>query len=224
MSGARGRRPLWVPGLPGLAQLLVGLTAAGAGQAMMDAATLGASPWLVLAQGVAAHTSLGTGAATIAISVAVLLLWIPLRVRPGLGTLASACVIGLVLAVALALLQRPDALIARAALLLAGIGLVALGSGLYIATDLGAGPRDGLMTGLHVRTGRSIRVVRVATDVSVLTLGWLLGGTVGAGTVLFAVSMGPAVHATLAGLGWAPTSAHGRLRPALEPCDEGAQR
>jgi uncharacterized membrane protein YczE len=127
----------------------------------------------------------------------VLLLWIPLRERPGLGTIANAIVIGLAISAALALLEPPGALAARWALLAGGIGLVGLGSGLYINAQLGRGPRDGLMTGLHLRTGRPIALMRALIEISALTAGVLLGGLAGIGTLAFAFLVGPAVALAL---------------------------
>jgi uncharacterized protein len=180
-----------------LARLLLGLTIFGAGEGLIVAAALGNSPWTVFAQGVGAHLGLGVGIATVGISLVILLAWVPLRQRPGLGTIANAVVIGLVLDAVLALVGDPAGYPARVALLLGGIALVAAGSGLYLTTFLGPGPRDGLMTGLHRRTGARIGVIRTGLESSALVAGWLLGGTVGIGTLLFALSVGPLVAAVL---------------------------
>jgi uncharacterized membrane protein YczE len=180
-----------------LARLLAGLTVFGAGEGLIVAAGLGNSPWTVFAQGVAEHLGLGVGIATVGISLVILLAWIPLRQRPGLGTIANAVLIGLVLDAVLALIGEPAGYPARAALLLGGIALVAAGSGLYLTTFLGPGPRDGLMTGLHRRTGARIGAIRTGVESSALVAGWLLGGTVGVGTLLFALGIGPLVAAVL---------------------------
>jgi uncharacterized membrane protein YczE len=164
-------------------------------------ATLGNSPWTVLAQGVSVQAGIGVGTATIAISFVVLALWVPLRERPGLGTLLNAVVIGLAIAATLPLVPGGLSLPVRFGLMASGIGLVALGSGLYLTCRLGPGPRDGLMTGLHRRTGSSVRVVRAGIELSVLAAGFLLGGTVGIGTVAFALAIGPGVQASLALIG-----------------------
>lgn len=188
------RPDLWRPSPARFARLIVGLTLFGAGEGLLVGAQLGNSPWTVLAEGVSLNSSLGVGAATIAISVAVLLLWIPLRQAPGLGTIANAIVIGLALEGAVQLLPEDPGLGLRWGLMLTGIVLVALGSGFYLTAALGPGPRDGLMTGLNRRTGVSLRLVRASIEISVLVAGYLLGGTVGIGTVAFAVAIGPGVQ------------------------------
>lgn len=182
-------------------RLLLGLWLFGAGEGLLVEAGLGNTPWTVLAEGASFQTGLGVGAATIAISFVVLALWIPLRQPPGLGTLLNAVVIGLAIAATLPLLPDGLPLLVRVALMAGGIGLVALGSGLYLSCRLGPGPRDGLMTGLHRRTGRSLRAVRAALELSVLAVGFVLGGTVGIGTVAFALAIGPGVQMSLALLG-----------------------
>ncbi|HEV2753281.1 MAG TPA: hypothetical protein VGV36_05535 [Solirubrobacteraceae bacterium] len=191
----------WRAGPRRLARLLAGLWIFGTGEGLLVISGLGVSPWTVLAEGVSAQSALGVGAATIAISFVVLALWVPLRQPPGLGTVLNAIVIGLAIAAVLALLPPPGAPALRWALMAGGIALVALGSGLYLACRLGPGPRDGLMTGLHRRTGRSVRLVRAGIEVAVLAVGFLLGGTVGVGTVAFALLIGPGVQASLGLLG-----------------------
>jgi uncharacterized membrane protein YczE len=155
----------------------------------------------VLAEGFAKHTPLAIGGATVAISFVVLALWIPLRQRPGLGTVLNAIVIGVAIDVTLPLFPGPGGLVARLAFVAGGIALVGLGSGLYLTSRLGPGPRDGLMTGLHFRTGRSLRLVRTGIEGTALLVGALLGGTVGIGTVAFALLIGPAVQAGVKALG-----------------------
>jgi uncharacterized membrane protein YczE len=169
----------------------------GAGEACLVASELGNSPWTVFAEGVSEQTALSVGAATVATSFAVLLLWIPLRQRPGLGTLANAVVIGLAIDAVLAALPDRAPLGARVGEVAVGIALVAAGSGFYLGAALGPGPRDGLMTGLHRRSGRPIALVRGAIEVSVLVVGALLGGTFGPGTVAFALLIGPGVATAL---------------------------
>jgi uncharacterized membrane protein YczE len=178
--------------------LVVGLAVFGVGEACMVRAGLGVSPWTVLAQGLATRLPITIGVATFLVSAVVLLLWIPLRERPGLGTVANAVVIAAALQAGVWLLPTPDALVLQVGMVLLGIALVGLGSGLYLTTNLGAGPRDGWMTGLHQRTGWPVGRVRLGIEVLVLGLGWLLGGTVGVGTLLFALLIGPAVAQGLA--------------------------
>lgn len=163
---------------------------------MMVRSDLGLSPWDVLHQGVATQTSLSIGLATVAISAVVLLLWIPLRQRAGVGTLSNAIAIGLIVDVCLGL-QPPIADIGvRSALLVGGVVLNGIATGVYVGAGLGPGPRDGLMTGIAAR-GYSIRVVRTSIEIAVLCIGALLGGTVGLGTLLYAVAIGPIAHITI---------------------------
>ena len=175
-------------------RLLAGLWIFGTGEACLVLATLGNSPWTVLAEGVAEQTDTNLGAVTIVLSFVVLLLWIPLRQRPGLGTVLNAIVVGLAIAATLAVVSGPDLLPARLALVLVGIALVGVGSGLYLTSYLGPGPRDGLMTGLHERTGRSLRLIRTGIEVAATAGGFALGGTVGLGTLAFALLIGPSVQ------------------------------
>lgn len=181
--------------------LVTGLWLFGTGEAFLVDASLGVSPWTVLAQGISGQIGVGIGWTTFGVSVAVLLLWIPLRERPGLGTLANAVLIALALGVTIPLLPAPTAIGWRAGEVAVGIALIGLGSGLYLTTGLGPGPRDGWMTGLHERTGIPVALVRLVIETTVLGLGWLLGGTVGAGTVAFALLIGPSVGYGLAGIG-----------------------
>lgn len=177
-----------------IGQLLVGLTLYGISMAMMIRGTLGLDPWDVFHAGVAGRVPLTFGQVTIVTGALVLLLWWPLRQWPGLGTVANVVVIGLAADAALALITAQDGLGARVALLTSGIVLNAIAGALYIGSQLGPGPRDGLMTGFARRTGWSIRLVRTAIELVVLAIGWLLGGPVGVGTVLYAVSIGPLVQ------------------------------
>jgi len=180
-----------------LTQLFIGLVLYGASLAMMVRADLGLDPWDVFHQGVAERTGASFGTVVIGVGAAVLLLWWPLRQRPGIGTVSNVVVLGVVVDVVLAVLDTPESLAGRVGLLLAGVGLNALATATYIGAGLGPGPRDGLMTGLVRRTGGSVRVVRTGIEVLVLIVGWLLGGTVGVGTVLYAIAIGPLVHLLL---------------------------
>ena len=174
-------------------RLLAGLVLFGVAIACMVRADLGLPPWDVLHQGVSEHTGLAMGTASIVVGVAVLLLWIPLRERVGIGTVANALIVGVVIDATMAVLETPASLTARVGLLVLGIVLFGPGSGLYIGAGLGPGPRDGLMTAL-ARRGRSVRTVRTAIELAVLAIGFALGGSVGAGTVVFAITVGPIVH------------------------------
>ena len=176
-----------------LPRLLGGLVLFGVGIALMVRADLGLAPWDVLHQGVADRTGIPIGQVTILTGAAVLLLWVPLRERPGLGTLANVLVIGLVEDAALAVIEAPSGMAARIAMLVVGVFLFGPGSGLYIGAGLGPGPRDGLMTGI-ARRGATVRVARTVVEVAALGIGFALGGTVGVGTVLFTLTVGPNVH------------------------------
>ncbi|MEU1258643.1 membrane protein YczE [Streptomyces chartreusis] len=174
-----------------LSQLYIGLTLYGVSSAMLVEAGLGLEPWNVLHQGLAELTGLTIGVLSIIVGAAVLLLWIPLRQRPGLGTVSNVFVVGVAMDGALALLPEAHSLAVRIPLLVGGILLNGAATGLYIAARFGPGPRDGLMTGLHRRTGRSIRLMRTAVEIAVVVTGFALGGTVGIGTLLYALSIGP---------------------------------
>lgn len=173
--------------------LVIGLWFFGTGEAMLVNAGIGVSPWTVFAEGLSVQLPLSIGTTYFMTSVIVLLLWIPLRERPGLGTIANAIVIAAALQVMIGILPRPTGLGWQIALVLLGIASIGVGSGLYLTTNLGPGPRDGLMTGLHQRTGIAITPARLGIEVAVLSIGWILGGTVGLGTVLFALLIGPSV-------------------------------
>jgi uncharacterized membrane protein YczE len=175
-------------------QLMVGLTLYGVSMAMLIRSTLGLDPWDVFHAGIATHVPLTFGQVTIIVGALVLLLWLPLRQWPGLGTIANVVVIGLAADAALALIAPPENVWARALMLVGGIVLNGIAGGLYIGSQLGPGPRDGLMTGFARSTGLSIRLVRTTIEVVVLGAGWLLGGPVGLGTVLYAVTIGPLVQ------------------------------
>lgn len=178
-----------------LVQLYVGLVLYGVGSALMIEANLGLDPWSVFHQGLSRRTGLSIGTVTILVGAAVMLLWIPLRQRPGLGTVSNVVVIGLALDAALAALPTVAPIAGRIGLLAAGIVLNGVATGLYIGARFGPGPRDGLMTCfVSLRPGRSIRAVRTTIELTVLATGWLLGGTVGLGTVAYAVAIGPLAH------------------------------
>lgn len=182
-----------------LVQLYVGLALYGLTLAMMIRSRLGNAPWDVLHQGLADHLGIGIGTALIIVSGLVLLAWIPLREVPGLGTISNAVMIGVVADVVLAVLPAPHGLALRLVLMVGGIVGGALATAMYIGAQLGPGPRDGLMTGLHRRTGRPIGVVRTLLEVSVVLIGWALGGRLGIGTLLYAVAIGPLVQRMLPG-------------------------
>jgi uncharacterized protein len=190
----------WRPGPGRLAQLLLGLWLFGIGEGLIVLAGLGNSPWTVLAQGVSIQTPLSIGAATIVISAIVVASWGLLRQTPGLGTVLNAVLVGVSIDVTLEVVPTPHGLW-RVVSLLGGIAVAALASGLYLTARLGPGPRDGLMTGLVSRTGHSFRTVRVTLELSALLIGALLGGTVGIGTVAFALLIGPGVQLMLAAFG-----------------------
>jgi uncharacterized membrane protein YczE len=177
--------------------LLLGLVGYGFSMAVMVRAGLGLDPWDVFHQGLAERTGMSFGLVTAVVGVAVLLAWIPLRNRPGVGTVANVIVIGVTVDAALAVLPTPSALWVQIAMMLGAVVLNAISTVLYIGAGLGPGPRDGLMTGLVARTGLSVRLVRTSIEATVLAVGWLLGGTVGIGTVVYAFGIGPLVQLVL---------------------------
>jgi uncharacterized membrane protein YczE len=199
-----------------LLQLFIGLALYGVSLAFLLRAGLGLAPWDVLHQGLAELLGATVGQLVIAVSFVVLLLWIPLRERPGFGTIANALLVGVFVDLTLAVLDDAGPWPARVALLLGGILLNGLATALYIGASLGAGPRDGLMTGLVRRTGRSVRVVRTTLELTVLGVGWLLGGTVGIGTLLYAAAIGPLAHALLPRLTIGPARPVPDVRPGGE--------
>ncbi|NIY48431.1 YczE/YyaS/YitT family protein [Cedecea colo] len=180
-----------------LIQLYIGLVLYGVSTAMFVRADLGADPWNVFHLGVAKIFSLNIGMVIILVGALVLLLWIPLRQRPGLGTVSNVIVIGLAADVALALMPPLESLIARSILLVSAVVVNAVATGMYIGAGFGAGPRDGLMTGINARTGWSVRSVRTAIELTVLFAGWMMGGTLGVGTVLYALAIGPLIQLCL---------------------------
>ncbi len=192
-----------------LVQLHVGLVLYGLSMSLQVRSELGLDPWDVFHQGVSEHVGLRFGTVTIIVGVAVLLLWIPLRQRPGLGTLSNAVVIGVVVNITLPLFPTLDSLWLRWVFLVSAVLLNGVATGCYIGAGLGPGPRDGLMTGLAAR-GHPIRLVRTGIEVTVLVAGFFLGGTVGVGTVLYAVCIGPLAHVFIPALTI-------RTRPATPP-------
>ena len=180
-----------------IVQLAVGLFAYGIAISLMIRAGIGVSPWDVLSQGVSLHTGIPFGLVTNIIGLVVLLFWIPIRQKPGIGTVANVIVIGPSAQFGLWLLPEQTDLVARILFFAGGLALLAIATGLYIGARFGPGPRDGLMTGIHRRFGWRIWIVRTAIEVVVLTIGWLLGGNVGIGTLAFALLVGPMVSVTL---------------------------
>ncbi len=174
-----------------LPQLYLGLVLYGVSLAMMVRGAVGLAPWDVLHSGFTRHVPMTLGQAVVLFSFVVLVLWIPLREMPGLGTISNAVVVGLSADATLVVLTQPDAMWARIALMLGGVALCGLASALYIGAQLGRGPRDGLMTGLSRRTGLSLRLVRTVLEVTVVVIGLLLGGVLGIGTVVYALAIGP---------------------------------
>lgn len=178
-------------------QLLIGLVLFGFGAALMVRAELGIDPWNVFAQGLSYVTGLSLGVLTVLIGAAVLLLWIPLRQKPGLGTVLNILLIGPALDLGMYWFATPPELWQRILMFAAGLVLLAIASGMYIGSQFGAGPRDGLMTGLKSRFGVPIWIGRTSVEVTVLVIGWILGGDVGVGTLAFALLVGPLCGFTL---------------------------
>ena len=177
--------------------LITGLWLFGTGEALLVEANLGVTPWTVLAQGITEHIPISIGMATFLTSVVVLLLWIPLREKPGLGTIANAIVIATALQVMSTVIPSQTTLVVQIPMVVLGIVITGIGSAMYLTTHLGPGPRDGWMTGIHLRTGWPVTYVRWGIELTVLSIGWLLGGVVGVGTVLFALLIGPSVGYSL---------------------------
>jgi uncharacterized membrane protein YczE len=200
--------------------LLLGLIGYGSSMAMMVRAGLGLDPWDVFHQGLSLRTGMTIGTASAVIGIVVLLAWIPLRNRPGIGTVANVVVIAITVDAGLAILHTPTSLPVRVAMMVGAVVLNAISTVLYIGAGFGPGPRDGLMTGLVVRTGLSVRLVRTSLEATVLAIGWLLGGTVGAGTLVYAFGIGPLVQVfvritpkrVLARSGWASVDEARRRR------------
>ena len=188
------------PPLVSVVFLVIGLILFGLGEALIIAAGVGVSPWIVFAQGITIVTGWSIGFATFTISLFVLFCWIPLRQTPGIGTLLNAIIIALVLDFSLPYLPTYDGLTLKVSEAMIGVLVTGFGGGLYLIANLGAGPRDGLMTGLQTLTNLPIAWVRSGLELSVVVVGWALGGSVGIGTVLFALGIGPAIAASMYGL------------------------
>ena len=173
--------------------LCLGLTLFGLGEGLLIVSFAGASPWSVLAQGIALNINLSVGIITIFISLGVLILWIPLNQKLGIGTILNAIIIGLMIDVCIKFVPTPENFIYQIILAIVAVLTVGLGGGIYLVANLGAGPRDGLMVGLQKKTNLPIATVRGSLEITVMSIGWYLGGTVGVGTLLFAFGIGPAV-------------------------------
>jgi uncharacterized membrane protein YczE len=189
----------WAPSvvLPRLPGLILGLLTFGTGIALMVQADMGLGPWEVFHQGISRMTGIPLGTVSILVGIPVLAAWWPLGERPGVGTVLNIVLIGTATNIGMTIIPAPAEVPLRLAMMLGGVATIAAGSGLYLASDLGPGPRDGLMTGLHLRFGWSIRRARTGIELTVLGLGWLAGGTVGLGTVVFALGIGPLVQVAL---------------------------
>jgi len=173
--------------------LVFGLILFGLGEGLLIVSFAGASPWSVLAQGISLNVNFSTGIITIFVSIGVLLLWLPLKQKPGIGTILNAIIIGLMIDVCINFVPTPENYINQVFLAITAVLTVGLGGGIYLVANLGAGPRDGLMVGLQKKTNLSIALVRGAIEITVMSVGWYLGGIVGLGTLLFAFGIGPAV-------------------------------
>ena len=173
--------------------LCFGLTLFGLGEGLLIVSFAGASPWSVLAQGISLNIDLSIGVITILISVGVLVLWIPLNQRPGIGTILNALIIGLMIDICIKFIPTPESYVYQLLLAIVAVLIVGFGGGIYLVSNLGAGPRDGLMVGLQQKTSLPIAGVRAFLEITVMSIGWYLGGTVGVGTLLFAFGIGPAV-------------------------------
>jgi len=183
----------WQFSLSRVSLLTVGLVIFGIGDGFLIVSHLGNAPWSVLAQGLSLKLGISIGWATFSVSTAVLLLWIPFRQRPGAGTIANILVIALAIDLTVAWINVPENLLVRIAMMILGVALVGAGSAIYLTCGLGPGPRDGLMTALHYSTGISVARVRAGIEGAVLALGWVLGGRVGPGTLVFALGIGGSV-------------------------------
>ena len=181
------------PKLSSVFFLILGLTLFGLGEGLLIVSSSGASPWSVLAQGISLNLGLSIGTITFFVSIAVLILWIPLNQKPGIGTILNAIIIALMIDICIKFVSTPDNIYSQLILAVIAVLTVGIGGGIYLVANLGAGPRDGLMVGLQSKTNLPIAGVRAFLEISVVTIGWYLGGTVGIGTLLFAFGIGPAV-------------------------------
>ena len=181
------------PKLSSVFFLILGLTLFGLGEGLLIVSSSGASPWSVLAQGISLNLGLSIGTITFFVSIAVLILWIPLNQKPGIGTILNAIIIALMIDICIKFVSTPDNIYSQLILAVIAVLTVGIGGGIYLVANLGAGPRDGLMVGLQNKTNLPIAVVRAFLEISVVTIGWYLGGKVGIGTLLFAFGIGPAV-------------------------------
>ena len=198
-------------------QLLVGLVLYGAAVGLMITANVGLDPWTVFAQGWSRTVGIPIGIMTVLIGIVVLLLWIPLKQRPGIGTLANILLVGTSMQLTILALPAMNGFVTQVIVFLGGMALVALASGIYIGARLGPGPRDGLMTGMNSRLGWPVWACRLTIEATVLLFGWLLGGTVGLGTVLFAAGIGPLVHVALRLLDVSRRGAAAQVDPGRDP-------
>jgi uncharacterized membrane protein YczE len=173
--------------------LCLGLIFFGLGEGLLIVSFAGASPWSVLAQGISLNVDLSIGIITILVSIAVLIFWVPLNQKPGIGTILNAIIIGLMIDVCIKYVPTPENYISQIFLAIVAVITVGLGGGIYLVANLGAGPRDGLMVGLQKKTNLPIAAVRGSLEITVMSIGWYLGGTVGIGTLLFAFGIGPCV-------------------------------
>ena len=173
--------------------LCIGLILFGLGEGLLIVSFAGASPWSVLAQGISLNVNLSIGIITILVSIVVLIFWAPLNQKPGIGTILNAIIIGLMIDVCIKYVPTPENYIYQILLAIVAVLTVGLGGGIYLVANLGAGPRDGLMVGLQKKTNLPIAAVRGSLEITVMSIGWYLGGTVGVGTLLFAFGIGPAV-------------------------------
>ena len=190
------KNPLNVkPKIKTLLFLIFGLFLFGFGETLLLASHGGVSPWTVLAEGLSIYTSFSIGWCTLWLSIAVLILWIPLKQKPGIGTILNAIIIAIVLDTTLPYLPNPENYGLKILQIIIGVLVTGLGSGFYLISNLGPGPRDGLMTGVQKMTGKPISIVRSSIEVVVVFFGWILGGTAGVGTIIFALGIGPAVAA-----------------------------
>ena len=180
-----------------LSYLILGLIFFGLGETLLITANAGVSPWTVLAQGISIRTGYSIGLTTFFVSIAVLCLWIPLRQKPGMGTILNTIIVSVVMDVSLPYLPAPETILLQTLQIISAVVIVGLGSGFYLIANLGPGSRDGLMTGLQRMTNKPIFLIRAIIEISVVIVGWYLGGVVGIGTIVFALAIGPFVSAGL---------------------------